>query len=247
MVWLLVLGAIGTAIYLYVRAQRWAAALGVFLVGVSIAIAFYVSPQAWLAWTVLWFAGVALIVWGTARDTLRHDAWPLLLLRVFIGWAWVDNAQDHFRSGWLPGGAPYLQQATGAVNRPPTYFLDPLYQGFLRGTVAPNLDTFAALTICGELAFGALLAVGLLTPVAAAGLLWQSLNYVEMKSFVSHGAYTDKVFFAADLFCLITLAGLSYGLDASLRHVAPAFVRSLMGVPADDGAAAMPEPQPRPA
>jgi hypothetical protein len=65
-----------------------------------------------------------------------------------------------------------------------------------------------------------------------------------MKSFVSHGSYTDKVFFGVDRFCLITLAGLSPGLDASLRHVAPAFVRSLMGAPADDEAPALPHAPP---
>ena len=65
-----------------------------------------------------------------------------------------------------------------------------------------------------------------------------------MKSFVSHGSYTDKIFFGVDLFCLITLAGLSYGLDASLRHVVPDVVRGLMGAPDDEEAAALPHPQP---
>ncbi len=38
MVWLLVVGALGTAIYLFVRAQRWAAAVGVLVVGASIRV-----------------------------------------------------------------------------------------------------------------------------------------------------------------------------------------------------------------
>ncbi len=233
MVWLLVVGALGTAIYLFVRAQRWAAAVGVLVVGASIAIAFYVSPQAWLAWTVGWFAGVALIIWGTARDTLRRDAWPLLLLRVFIGWAWVDNAQDHFwASQWFGGtGGQFAQIANGAATRQPTYFVDPLYQGFLRGVVVPNMDLWAALTACGELTIGTLLAIGFMTPVAAFLSLWQSSNYILMKGFVSHGAYTDKVFWIAALVLLVTAAGQVYGLDATLRRHVPAwFATWFLGV-----------------
>ena len=65
-------------------------------------------------------------------DWYRRDAWPLLLLRVFIGWAWVDNAQDHFwASQWFGGtGGQFAQIANGAATRQPTYFVDPLYQGF---------------------------------------------------------------------------------------------------------------------
>jgi uncharacterized membrane protein YphA (DoxX/SURF4 family) len=242
--WLLTLVLAGVGAVLIARAQRPIAGAGAIVTAIALWLAFQYELPA-LVWTVVFFVGVGLVVRGTAQDNLHVGAWALLIPRVMFGWAWVDNAQDHFRNGWLPsGGGGYSQLVNGAAGRPATYFLDPLYQGFLRGAVVPSLDSFAALTLCGELVFGTLLAVGLLTPVAAAGLLWQSFNYVQLKSFISHGAYSDKVFFAADLFCLITLAGLSYGLDASLRFVAPAFVRSLMGVPADDEAATVPEPQP---
>jgi uncharacterized membrane protein YphA (DoxX/SURF4 family) len=253
MVWLLVLGALATAAFVFIRAQRPVAALGVLLVGVSIAVAFYVSPQPWLAWTVLWFAGVALIVWGTARDTLRRDAWPLLLLRVFIGWAWVDNAQDHFwASQWFGGtGGQYAQVANGAVSRPPLYFADPLYQGFLRGVVVPNVDLWASLTACGELTIGILLAIGFVTPVAAFLSLWQSSNYILMKGFLAHGAYTDKVFWIAALVLLVTHAGQVYGLDAMLRRYVPAwFATWFLGHPPEaspTSRGAVPVRQPQPA
>ena len=131
---------------------------------------------------------------------------------------------------------------------PASYFLDPIYQGFLKSVVVPSPDVWAALTMFGELSWGVMLALGLCTPVAALGLLFQSFNYVNMKSFVSHGAYTDKAFFAADLFCLIVNAGLVYGLDASLRHHVPASVaRTLMGAPVgDDEPAPVPQVQPSP-
>ncbi len=253
MVWLLVLGALVTAAYVFVRTQRAVAAIGVLLVGASIVVAFYVSPQPWLAWTVLWFAGVVLIVWGTARDTLRRDAWPLLLLRVFIGWAWVDNAQDHFWvSQWFGGtGGQFLQVANGAVSRQPLYFADPLYQGFLRGVVVPNADLWAALTACGELTIGVLLAIGFCTPVAAFLSLSQSSNYILMKGFLAHGAYTDKVFWIAALVLLVTAAGQVYGLDATLRRHVPAwFATWFLGLPPEAARArreAAPLHQPQPA
>src|SRR5436190_1295608 len=79
-------------------------------------------------------------------------------------------------------GTGYLQTATGAANRPPAYFLDPVYQGFLKGVVVPNIDVFAGLTVCGEMTFGLLLAVGLCTPVAALGAMFLHFNYFNMKS-----------------------------------------------------------------
>jgi uncharacterized membrane protein YphA (DoxX/SURF4 family) len=219
---LLLVGSLGVAAYLWVRCQRPVAGVGTLITGISIGIAFYVAPQPWLVWTVLFFVGVGLIVWDTSKDTTQPGAWPLALLRIIFGWAWVDNAQDHFWNGqWFVGnGGGFAQVTTGAASRPPTYFVDPFYQGFLKGVVLPNADAWAALTACGELAFGVLLAVGFITPVAAFLSLWQSSNYILMKGFMSHGAYTDKVFFVADLVILVTSAGLTYGVDAALvRHV----------------------------
>ena len=111
-------------------------------------------------------------------------------------------------------------------------------------------DTWAALTLCGELAFGVLLAIGLFTPVAACGAMFHNANYKLMKGFVSHSAYTDKTFFAAELFCLITGAGLAYGLDAALRHHVPAWVAATFmgGAPSEEPASSpIGQPEPRPA
>jgi uncharacterized membrane protein YphA (DoxX/SURF4 family) len=228
--WLDVLGVAAAGVFLIVRGRPIAGA-GAVVTAISILVAFQYQIPA-IVWTVLFFVGIGLIVWGTKPDTPFQHAWVVLLPRVAFGWAWVDNAQDHFRTGWLPGGAPYLQIANGAISRAATYFLDPPYQAFLSSTAKANPDVWASLTLCGELTWGLFLAIGLFTPVAAIGSLWQSANYVLMKSFVSHGAYTDKVFFAADLFSLVANAGQAYGLDASLKHHVPGWVATtLMGVP----------------
>jgi uncharacterized membrane protein YphA (DoxX/SURF4 family) len=181
---------------------------------------------------VLFFIGVGLIAYDVSQDTVRKAWWPLAVLRVFFGWAWVDNAQDHFRVGnWFTGdGGQFAQTLNGASQRPPTWFADALYQAFLRGALAPNPDGWAGLTACGELTFGLMLALGVFTPVAAWLALWQSTNYMLMKGFLSHGGYTDKVFFIADLTVMLTSAGLIYGLDAALqRHVPAWFARWFLG------------------
>jgi hypothetical protein len=99
------------------------------------------------------------------------------------------------------------------------------------------------------MAFGTLLALGLLTQVAAWGSMWHSFNYFNMKSFTVHGGYTDKVFFLGEAFSLVTGAGQVYGLDASLRRLVPPVVGQwLMGVSGADFPLPSPvQPEPRPA
>ncbi|MGI9149451.1 MAG: hypothetical protein ACR2IK_23375 [Chloroflexota bacterium] len=232
---LIMLGCLALAAYLFSVCSRPLAAIGAVVVAAAVWSAFYLTSQAapWLVWTLLFFVGIGLIAFDTGKDTIRKAWWPLALLRVVVGWAWVDNAQDHFRVGnWLAGdGGQFGQVAAGAAQRPATFFLDALYQGFLRAAVVANPDAWAALTACGELTFGLMLAMGVLTPVAAWLSLWQSTNYVLMKGLLAHGGYTDKVFFIADLMVMLTGAGLVYGTDAALqRHVPAWFARWLLGV-----------------
>ena len=222
---LVLIGSLVLAGYLVSVCKRPLAAVGVVLVAASVWIAFYLSPQAtpWLIWTVLFFVGIGLIAYDSGKDTARKSWWPMALVRIFFGWAWIDNAQDHFRVGnWFVGdGGGFAQTANGAAQRPALFFLDSLYQGFLRGAIVPNADSWAGVTACGELTFGLLIAMGFLTPVAVWLALWQSSNYILMKGFLSHGAYTDKVFFIADLSVMLTGAGLVYGVDAVLQHHVP--------------------------
>jgi hypothetical protein len=244
--WVDILGVVVAGVFLIVRAQRPLAGAGAILCAIAIWLAFFWLPDpSPFVWTVLFFVGIGLIVAGTRADTVLRGAWPLVIARVIFGWAWIDNAQDHFRTNWLPGGAPFAGLAQAAANRKPTFFLDPLYQAFASGTILPQKDLYAGLTASGELTFGLLMAIGLLGSLGAAGLLWHSLNYLLVKGTVVHGAYSDKVFFAADLVSLITAAGLIYGLDASLRAHVPSWVaENLMGVPSR---AAETAPRPRPA
>jgi hypothetical protein len=65
--------------------------------------------------------------------------------------------------------------------------------------------------------------------------MWLSANIIMEKSFISHGAYTDKTFFAVELFSLISRSGLAYGLDAALLPYVPATISSaLVGATPDE-------------
>ncbi len=247
--WLVALGVAAAGVYLAVVGSRPIAGAGAVVTAVAVLLAFFwLSQPSPLVWTVLFFVGIILIAIGTAPDSLNRASWPIVLGRVVFGWALVDNAQDHFRTNWLPGGGGFLQIATQAAKHPPVYFFDPVYQGFLSSVVVPNGDLWAGLTIGGELTFGTLLAVGLFASVAAVGAMWQNGNYILMKSVVTHGAYTDKAFFTLELIALVTAAGLSYGLDASLRRFVPSWVAAnLMGAPTEElERAPVARPQPRP-
>jgi len=106
MIALIILGSLAVAIYLFAVCKRKVAASGVVLMAVAIWSAFFLTSQAapWLVWTVLFFVAIGLIAYDTAQDTARTSWWPVALVRVFFGWAWIDNAQDHFRVGnWFIG------------------------------------------------------------------------------------------------------------------------------------------------
>ncbi len=228
-IWGTILALLAVGVLLTVRGGRPLAGAGTIVMAVSVWVAFFVQPQAWLLWTILFFVAVGLVVAGTRSD-VGDQSWLLLLPRVVIGWALVDNAQDHLWGGWLPTGGGFLQTATNAATRQPLWPLDPAYQAFLANVVVPNGGAWAGLTAGGELVFGVLLALGLLTPVGAMGAMWLNGNYTLMKGMVAHSAYTDKTFFAVELFCLLAAAGYAYGVDASLRRLAPrGIARALTG------------------
>lgn len=226
-IWGTIAALVGVGVLLIVRVGRPLAGAGAIVMAVSVWVAFFVQPQAWLLWTFLFVVAVGLVVVGTRPD-VQDRSWLVLLPRVVVGWALVDNAQDHLWGGWLPNGGGFLQTATTASTRQPLWPLDPAYQAFLANVVVPGGGTRAGLTAGGELVFGVMLALGLLIPVGAIGAMWLNGNYMLMKGFVAHSAYTDKTFFAVELFCLLAAAGYAYGVDASLRRIVPRRIARLV-------------------
>ena len=130
--WLLLLGGVAVGLFLILRGGRPLAGVGAILMPLSIWISLYTAaPPLQLLpfiWTGLYFIGAFLIAWGTRADTIVKRAWPITLLRVVVGWAWVSQGVDHFMNNWLPDGGNYLQSATTGASRAPIWPLDPLYQ-----------------------------------------------------------------------------------------------------------------------
>jgi hypothetical protein len=221
-VWLSAAGAALTGLFLTVRGGRPIAGLGAILAAAAVVTGFaWRQSPAGVVWTVALLVGALLVAYGTRRDT---DAarWPVALPRIVVGWAFVDNAVNDMV--WVAGGNNgFIAAANAAVKREPQ-FLDGGYQPFIQGLVLPRPDTFAGLFLSGELVFGLLLVLGLFSAIGASGAMWLSANIILEKSFMSHGAYIDKTYFAAELFCLLVGAGFVYGLDAALAPHLPARV-----------------------
>lgn len=159
-----------------------------------------VEPGPFL-WPVVFIIAAGLIAYGTRQDVSSPNAWLLMLPRFVVGWAFLDNGQNDYT--WAFNGGNFLNSANAAVQRGPLWFLEVTYNAFLSGVVVGRPDTSAGLFVSGELMFGVLLALGLFTPIAAWGTMWLSANIIMEKSFISHGAYVDKTYFAVELFSLI--------------------------------------------
>jgi uncharacterized membrane protein YphA (DoxX/SURF4 family) len=233
-IWISMLGLIALGVFLVVRAQRPYAGAGAVVAAVAVWIAYFwrTNPGPFL-WPVVFLVAVGLIVYGTRSDVTQRNVWLLLLPRVVAGWAFLDNAQNDYT--WAFNGGNFLTSANAAVQRGPGWFLEGPYTVFLSGVVVSRPDTWAGLFVSGELIFGLLLALGLFTPIAAWGTISLSANIIMEKSFASHGAYVDKTYFVAELFCLLSRSGLAYGLDAALaRHVPAALSSALVGAMPDE-------------
>jgi uncharacterized membrane protein YphA (DoxX/SURF4 family) len=226
-IWISLLGLLAVGAFLIARAQRPVAGAGAIVAAVAVWMAYFwrSNPGPFL-WPVVFIVAAGLVAYGTRQDVSSPTAWLLLLPRFVVGWAFVDNGQNDYT--WAFNGGNFLTSANAAVQRPPSWFLDGPYQAFLGGVVVGRPDTWGGLFVSAELVFGLLLALGLFTPVAAWGAMWLSANIIMEKSFISHGAYVDKTYFAVELFCLISRSGLAYGLDAALAPYLPSAVASTL-------------------
>jgi uncharacterized membrane protein YphA (DoxX/SURF4 family) len=222
-IWISLIGLVALGVFLIARAQRAYAGAGTIVAALAVWMAyFWRSNPGPVLWPVVFIVAAGLIAYGT-RDTVSSPtAWLLLLPRFVVGWAFLDNGQNDYT--WAFNGGNFLNSANAAIQRGPLWFMEVPYNAFLSGVVVGHPDTWAGLFVSGELIFGLLLALGLFTPIAAWGTMWLSANIIMEKSFISHGAYVDKTYFAVELFCLISRSGLAYGLDAALVPYMPAAI-----------------------
>jgi uncharacterized membrane protein YphA (DoxX/SURF4 family) len=224
-IWISMIGLVAVGAFLIARVRRTYAGAGAIVAAIAVWLAYFwrSNPGPFL-WPVVFIIAAGLIAYGTRQDVSSPTAWLLLLPRFVVGWAFLDNGQNDYT--WAFNGGNFLSSANAAVQRGPLWFLEVPYNAFLGGVVVGRPDTWAGLFVSGELIFGLLLALGLFTPIAAWGTMWLSANIIMEKSFISHGAYSDKTYFAVELFCLISRSGLAYGLDAALLPYVPAAISS---------------------
>jgi hypothetical protein len=239
-------GVIGVAlagVVLMIRTKRMMAGAGAIVAAASALVALYWRPfPASVVWTAGLIAGVAMIASGS-RDDSRPGAWPLLITRFAVGWAFFDNGQNDMV--WLLGNNGFLTSATNDVKRGPLFFLDGPYLNFLNSAVIPGADTWTGLFLGAEFLFGLLVMVGLFSSIALVGTMWLSANIMLQKSFIAHGGYSDKTYFLVEAFNFVAGAGLSFSMDASLRRVfSGKLAATLLGAP--DGAGGRTTGAPRP-
>ena len=145
-------------------------------------------------------------------------------VRILIGATWLDGAAEKLANPHFPQQFAATVRSGGYVAQAP-----PFFQHFMRATVTPNAELFANLTRAGELIFGILLVLGLLTNLAA---LW-SMAFSAML-IVSQGGLrfgpglSDPQFFTINLvvallslFILLSPAAKSLSLDQRMFRERP--------------------------
>ncbi len=229
------------------RAVRPLATTAIGLVIVIAIVTALQPPGIAVLWTFVWLSAAGAMVAGVFLIVRAHRALAgsgaiLAAAAIVVGFAWRTSPAGVVWTLALFAGAALIVRGTArdttaawwpvaAVKREPQ-FLDGAYQPFIQGLVLPRPDTFAGLFLSGELVFGLLLVLGLFSAIGASGTMWLSANIILEKSFMSHGAYIDKTYLAAELFCLLAAAGFVYGIDAALAPHLPATLRTwLAGAP----------------
>jgi thiosulfate dehydrogenase (quinone) large subunit len=163
----------------------------------------------------------------TERGTVLHDP-PLaqflfsdtrfaivwLIIRVLLGWGWVDAATNKLGDpAWMQTGEALRAFWTNAVQipssgRPPITF--DWYRNFIQGMLdAEVYSWFAKLVVIGELVVGIALIMGAFVGVAAFWGAFMNWNYIMAGSASSNGLFG----LAAILLILAWKTAGYYGLD----------------------------------
>ena len=105
-----------------------------------------------------------------------HPAEWLAVLRIGVGLWWIESFRHKNKQAWFERGAG-INWARSVAEKHPCPFVR---RGF-DSVVAPRPKLMAYVVVFGELAIGLGLALGFLTPVAAAaGLLLNTIYFVLM-------------------------------------------------------------------
>lgn len=127
------------------------------------------------------------------------------ILRIFLGIQWLKSGIDKVYSGWLVYGDKLVAGAsTSPIGPNPVGW----YVDFMEAVVFPNALLFQYMITLGELALGIALTLGILTPLAALGSTFMTINF-----FLS-GFYPSNPTLPWWLFSSIALIGAGRALSA---------------------------------
>jgi thiosulfate dehydrogenase (quinone) large subunit len=136
----------------------------------------------------------------------------LVLLRVYLGTVFLVAAVPKL-------GGDYTPQLVGFVENVGLKRGHAFYRSFLETLVLPNAPVFGLMIPWGELLVGALLVLGLLTRLSAAGALLIVVNYMLAKgAWVWTPSSNDAAFGVIALALLIGAAGRTLGMDVFLAQ-----------------------------
>jgi thiosulfate dehydrogenase (quinone) large subunit len=156
-------------------------------------------------------------------------AWLWLIIRVLLGWAWIQAALDKLGNpAWMQTGAALQEFWTRAVQipesgRPPITF--DWYRNFIQGMLdAGSYTWFAKVVTFGELIVGIMLITGTFVGIAAFLAAFMNWNYIMAGSASSNGLFG----LAAVLLILAWKTAGYYGLD---RFILPRLGTSWQDAP----------------
>jgi thiosulfate dehydrogenase (quinone) large subunit len=138
----------------------------------------------------------------------------LALIRMGIGLYFLAEGTDKLSHGWLNSGQQLQRMLQFAIPR-----AMPWYSHFLKATVLPHVSLFARLVTLGELAVGTGLVLGLLTPLAAAGAIWLTANYMLQAPVNSLIAGRNRLFILCALVFILSSAGAAWSVDSLLPRL----------------------------
>ena len=139
----------------------------------------------------------------------------LVVLRLYVGFAFLRVGISKVQAGeqWVANMAGFLE--CWLPNSPG------FYQAFLKSTVLPHKELFAALVAWGELLVGAALLLGLTTRLAALAALAMNANYLLAQGAQWLGPNVNAAFLFAALVILLGAAGRAFGVDYFLARKWP--------------------------
>ena len=139
--------------------------------------------------------------------------WPVTILRVYLGAAFLSAASNKIFSWW----ASWPQNMAGFLTSKLNVAYG-FYRPFVTGVVLPHIEFFSRTVALSEVAVGVALLLGAGTRFAAAGGLVLIVNYMLAFGDIPWQPGEDQAFFAGLVVVFLTSPGRAFGIDTWLAR-----------------------------